>query len=169
MKPADLAKSGTESGQQRALFAAINAELWQLKCQEAHSATPKYPMSQETARMIGMWDHKDRRHLAPLRWCHAIPNGGSRGESARGRAIAGAAMKAEGVIAGIPDVFLPFPTVIGLSQWAGLYIEMKKAIGGRVSEEQKEFGTYARSVGYAWHVCYTWEEAFSVLIAYLEG
>lgn len=52
----------------------------------------------------------------------AIPNGGYRSKILAGK------LKAEGVVAGIPDLFIP--------EW-GLWIEMKKAKGGRLSENQK--------------------------------
>ena len=77
-------------------------------------------------------------------------------------------MKAEGVKEGIPDIFLPFPMRFYVSrEYAGLYIEMKKP-GGKPSKEQLEFRDYALSVGYAWHLCDTWEKAFDVIKSYLK-
>ena len=52
----------------------------------------------------------------------AIPNGGKRDPATARR------LKAEGVIAGVPDLFVP--------EWS-LWIEMKRAKGGRVSAEQR--------------------------------
>lgn len=66
---------------------------------------------------------KDYPHL----WlAHAIPNGGSRGK------VEASKFKAEGVKAGIPDVFIPIPNFY----YHGLYIEFKKK-DGCPSEEQR--------------------------------
>jgi hypothetical protein len=150
--PEQLAKSGTESGHQRALFAAVHADLWQWQCQ-----------STRDMMLRPKWDGVDRSWAWPLYWLHAIPNGGSRGDSVKSRAIRGATMKAEGVKEGIPDVFLPFPA----KNYAGLYIEMKKP-GGKPSTAQKLFGEYALKSGYAWHLCETWEDAYAIVKKYLQ-
>jgi len=171
MKPEKLAESGTESGQQRALFARVAQDLWQLHCQLR--TAEDWGDVAERDRCRGIWDHIDRRHLYPLEFLHSIPNGGSRGDTARARAIRGANMKAEGVKAGIPDVFLPFPRsepdAAGRNyrlRYLGFYIEMKKP-GGRPSVEQLAFRDYALSVGYQWKLCDNWEDAYNELIAYL--
>ena len=63
----------------------------------------------------------------------AIPNGG-------GRSMAqGASLKAEGVTAGVPDLYIP--------AW-GLWVEMKKATGGVVSPVQKEWIAYLEGIGH---------------------
>ena len=63
----------------------------------------------------------------------AIPNGG-------GRSMAqGASLKAEGVVAGIPDLFCP--------EWL-LWVEMKKVSGGIVSPAQKGMIQYLHSLGH---------------------
>ena len=57
---------------------------------------------------------------------HAIPNGGKRSKSEAAR------MKAAGVKPGAPDMFLP----VAREGCHGLYIELKRRDGGRVSTEQ---------------------------------
>ncbi len=57
---------------------------------------------------------------------HAIPNGGKRSKSEAAR------MKAAGVKPGVPDMFLP----VAREGCHGLYIELKRRDGGRVSTEQ---------------------------------
>lgn len=52
----------------------------------------------------------------------AIPNGGVRGK------VAAAKLKAEGVVRGIPDLYVP--------AWR-LWIEMKRIKGGRLSKDQR--------------------------------
>jgi len=68
----------------------------------------------------------------------AIPNGESRSQSA------GARLKAEGVSAGVPDLFIP--------AW-NTWIEMKRSKGGSVSEKQKDWLAYLESVGHKTFVC----------------
>jgi len=63
---------------------------------------------------------------------YAIPNGGHRSISV------GKSMKAEGVTPGIPDLHVP--------AW-GLWIEMKRQKGGRLSGEQKAIAAYLENVG----------------------
>jgi hypothetical protein len=62
----------------------------------------------------------------------AIPNGEKRAISVAKR------LKAEGVSPGVPDLFVP--------EW-GLWIEMKRATGGRLSAEQKDMITYLEGIG----------------------
>lgn len=64
---------------------------------------------------------------------HAIPNGGARSKATAGR------LKAEGVVAGMPDLFIP--------AWL-LWIEMKRTKGGSLSKEQKDCITYLKSEGH---------------------
>lgn len=63
----------------------------------------------------------------------AVPNGEKRSISVAKR------LKAEGVIAGIPDLYVP--------QW-NLWIEMKRQKGGRLSPEQKAMIEYLKSIGH---------------------
>ena len=76
-----------------------------------------------------------------------------------------ARFKAEGVKAGVPDLFLPVPRC----EKHGLWIEMKRREGGRVSEHQSEWIQQLLAQGYAVEVCYGWEEASKVLLGYLSG
>lgn len=78
---------------------------------------------------------------------HAIPNGGTRSIKE------GAALKAEGVKCGIPDVFIPIPkeiyinTDIGYKLYHGLYIEFKSK-GNTPSEDQRIMMLMLDSLGY---------------------
>ena len=78
----------------------------------------------------------------------AIPNGGSRNKAEASR------MKAGGVVAGIPDLFVPK---------FRLWIEMKRRKGGTVSEKQKEIMKYLVSVGYQCAVCRGADDAIAVI------
>lgn len=85
-------------------------------------------------------EHEEQREY--VRWFRqtypevrimAIPNGGARSQATAGR------LKAEGVSPGVPDLFIP--------AW-GLWVEMKRAKGGKVSPEQKEWHQYLANCGY---------------------
>jgi len=62
----------------------------------------------------------------------AIPNGEKRAITVAKR------LKAEGVVRGIPDLFIP--------QWT-LWVEMKRISGGRLSPEQKAMIQYLEGLG----------------------
>lgn len=86
-----------------------------------------------------------------------IPNGGTRAKSEAGR------FKAEGVKAGVPDIFLPVPR----GEYAGLFIEMKRRKGGRVSIDQSMWLEALKKQGYRTAVCRGWEQARDVIGGYL--
>ena len=68
----------------------------------------------------------------------AIPNGSQRSRTT------GARLKAEGVVAGVPDLLVP--------AW-NLWIEMKRADGGTVSTQQKDWHRYLESIDHTVLVC----------------
>ena len=74
----------------------------------------------------------------------AIPNGGHRGASQ------GAALKAEGVQAGVPDLFVP--------AWL-LWLEMKRETGGIVSPVQRDWIQYLESIGHQVIIGHGFEDA----------
>lgn len=73
------------------------------------------------------------RHKFPRVLIFAIPNGEHRSVSV------GKRLKAEGVVRGIPDLFIPA---------LGVWIEMKRVEGGRLSKEQRETIRYLESIGH---------------------
>ena len=91
------------------------------------------PESEEQKALFDWWQRTPyARHFV----MYHIPNGGRRDK------ITGARLKAEGVVAGVPDVFLASPR----QGFHGLYIEMKRQRGGTVQDTQKELrGTASRS------------------------
>lgn len=70
-----------------------------------------------------------------------------------------------GVKAGVPDVCLPVPR----GGYHGLYVEMKRKQGGRVSEEQNEWMEALRAQGYEAKVCRGWKEAAEEIEQYMKG
>ena len=137
--PQELAASGTEHGHQSALFAAF--------------ATPEmrvqYP---ELERLM-----------------FAVPNGGSRGSNQREAQLNGAMMKAEGVKAGVSDIFVAVPRhTFAKGHTYGLFVEMKTIIGVE-SDEQKAFGAAVTAQGYAYCVCRGWMQGYATIRAYMDG
>lgn len=118
-----------------------------------------------------MTEHTEQVNL--MKWwalaCHgfglselllfAIPNGGNRNK------ITGAILKAEGVRAGAPDLFLAYPN----NGHGGLFIEMKKTKGGHVSDAQKAYHALLASCGYMVAVCHGWLEAKTSIETYLKA
>lgn len=84
------------------------------------------------------------RREYPDVWIFAIPNGGSRSMAQ------GASLKAEGVQAGVPDLFVP--------AWS-LWVEMKRQTGGVVSPAQKNWIQYLQSIGHQVIVGHGFEDA----------
>ena len=62
--------------------------------------------------------------------------------------------KAQGMLSGVPDLFLPLPR----GKYHGLYIEMKHG-SNTLTENQKKFLQNAANVGFAVSVCYSAQEA----------
>ena len=87
---------------------------------------------------------------------HAIPNGGKRDIATARR------MKAEGVVAGIPDLFLP----VARKGYHGLYIEMK-ADGGRLTPAQLDMISELQGQNYRVMVCYSADAAIMAIEVYL--
>ncbi|MBQ9074674.1 MAG: VRR-NUC domain-containing protein [Mogibacterium sp.] len=103
-----------------------------------------------------IWSRLSQGKYPELALLHHIPNGGSR--SAR----EGAKLKQMGVLAGVPDLHLPVPR----GCYCGLYIEMKFG-SGQLSADQRRFLRLASEQGNYCCVCYTSEDAISVLQEYL--
>ena len=97
--------------------------------------------------------------LPDIKWLIHIPNGGKRNAREAGR------LKAMGVKRGVSDLFLPVPR----GEYHGLWIEMKKRVGGKVSPEQKEWLSGMKALGYRTKVCRGWEEAAEEIERYLRG
>ena len=104
------------------------------------------------------WAAMNLETYPELKWMHAIPNGGYRNKTEAGR------LKAEGVKAGVSDVFLPVES----GCYHGLYLEMKKP-GEKASAKQLEFGAFVKTQKYAFHVCDHWQKARDILIKYFEN
>ena len=96
-------------------------------------------------------EHEEQRELVswfrktyPGVVIFAIPNGGARSASVAGR------LKAEGVLPGVPDLFIP--------EWR-MWIEMKRTKGGSISEAQRKMHWFLEDVGYCVIIAKGCEEA----------
>ncbi len=86
------------------------------------------------------------QQVAVVDWCDlngipvfAIPNGGMRCKRTA------AMLKAEGVKAGVPDLFIPLPK----GGYAGLFVEMKDINGRKPRESQMQWLDLLNANGYA--------------------
>jgi hypothetical protein len=98
------------------------------------------------------------RQLYPDVLIFAIPNGGQRSITEAVR------LKAEGVLAGVPDLFL---AKAGESSH-GLFIEMKRVKGGKISAKQQSVMEVLKHEGYAVLVAYGCDEAWPYVEQYLK-
>lgn len=113
----------------------------------------------EQVALIDWWNN-GAAHAYGLTIYHlfAIPNAGagaSKGQAGK--------MKAEGTRAGIPDLFLAVPRL----QCPGLFIEMKRRDGGRLSLEQQLAIQALSRQGYRCVVCKGADEAIRAIRDYL--
>lgn len=163
MTPDQLAKSGSEHGEQRALFGWLAvaqkvgfAEAWKWA---DDGKVPAFDPANGEAEPL-------------LRWVFAVPNGGLRDK------ITAAKLKHEGVKSGVPDIMVP----ITCQAYAGLFIEMKRSAqfeegirkaqrikrrAGETSDEQDTWISYLRSSHYAVSVCFDWRSAAKDIQSYV--
>lgn len=113
----------------------------------------------EQCALISWWAYVCMHIGAPERLLFAIPNGGARS------AVTGAALKAEGVRQGIPDLFLAVPS----KGYCGLFVEMKKKRGGRISAHQMQAKSELERFGYCVKVCRGFEDAKKEILSYFGG
>lgn len=125
----------------------------------AHVIMGTLPTEAQEQRTLFEWAAVMAQRYPVLRLMHHIPNGGGR-NPAEARNL-----RAQGVRPGVPDIFLP----CARGGRHGLYIELKRQRGGRVSAEQREMLEALRREGYAAVVCEGWEAARDAILEYLEG
>lgn len=107
-------------------------------------------------KALFQWAGYAEQQYPELKLLHHIPNGGKRDP------ITARNLKAEGVKAGAPDIFLP----VARGQYHGLYIELKTQ-KGKLQKNQKEWLNALNEEGYAINVCYGWLEARETIEKYL--
>jgi hypothetical protein len=121
-------------------------------------AAPEF--DSEHALQVALVAECDRRALHNPAWGNifAIPNGGHRHPAVAGK------LKAEGVRAGIPDLFVALPR----HGYAGLFLELKHG-GNKTTELQREWIVRLQDAGYFVAVCWDFDTAIQRLIWYVEG
>jgi hypothetical protein len=125
--------------------------------------TPQIPTEHDEQKRLFNWAERHLGTLPELRNLFAIPNGGSRGDSVKSRVITGARLKAEGVKAGVPDIYL----AVARNGYHGLYIELKRVKGGRLEDDQIRWLNSLNAQGYRAVVCFGWNDARDVICRYL--
>jgi hypothetical protein len=68
-----------------------------------------------------------------------------------------------GVLPGMPDIFCLVPR----GGYAGLFIELKKDAGEKLSEAQRKMFRWLRENNFAVHVCFSFAEATAAADSYL--
>lgn len=123
------------------------------------------PTEQAEHEAVIQWRDMTRAQWPALEWLHHIPNGGARDK------VTAALMKRAGVVAGVPDLFLPVPMPRhDGGDWHGLYVELKRADHSNgPTAEQKRWLDHLRSAGYLVAVCYGATQAIKVITTYLGG
>lgn len=125
--------------------------------------------SQQKALFV--WAALASEQYPQLKYLFHIPNGGLRDMRTAVN------LKAEGVRAGVPDVFLPHCTIaesLPSEGYFGCWIEMKiekhrNRKNGGCSDDQLVWHKYLKDAGYHVAVCYSWTEARDVLMNYIKG
>jgi hypothetical protein len=128
-------------------------------------------MSEHTEQvLLFQWIDLMKGQIPELELAFAVPNGGH-----RHKAVA-AKLRAEGVKAGVPDIFIACPrekTIVHYQvgawseDYSGLFIEMK-AGKNKTTPAQDEWITRLSKAGYKVAVCYGFEEAKQTILEYLE-
>lgn len=117
------------------------------------------PYETEEQQALFTWAALQTRVYPELELMFAIPNGGLRHKKTAHT------LKAEGVKAGVPDIFLPAPH----AGYNGMFIEMKRQSGGKLSDAQKILIKRLEMQGYFCVVAKGWEEAAQELRKYLSN
>ena len=93
----------------------------------------------------------------PNKIIFCIPNGGNR------NIITATILKREGVLKGIPDLFIAEP----MNNYSGLFIEMKHG-KNKPSKEQVEVMDKLRERGYKVELCYSFDSFVQIVNDYFE-
>ena len=115
------------------------------------------PTERVEQKALMRWAKMHEARWPELRLIYHVPNEGQRS------AHMGAELKEEGLKPGVPDVCLP----VARGGCHGLYIELKRVKGGRVTPEQAVWIDELLHQGYAACVCRGWEEAVNVIEQYM--
>jgi len=121
-----------------------------------NKATPTEAEEQAT---LFSWAAMRKAMYPELAYLFHIPNEGKRSY------YTGAKMRAEGLKAGVPDLFLP----AARGNKHGLFIELKRVGGKKPTAKQQAWLAALEAQGYATYTAYGWQQAAQIIIFYLEG
>ena len=124
---------------------------------DAAGAAKKPSEAQEQQALIQWWRLAHGKYGVGEHLLLHVANEGT------GSAVRGRIQKRMGLRAGCPDLFLAVPC----GEFSGLWLEMKRRDGGRVSPEQADFLLSLKTMGYAAEVCRGAEKAIQAIDKYL--
>lgn len=126
----------------------------------------KAPLESWEQEQIFKWRDENMHKYPELALLHSSGNGL--------RLTPGQAVKSkkQGLTAGVPDIFLPVSKVFDCPQkgfivYHGLFIELKRIKGSKISPEQTVFMAALENQGYMCRVCYGADEAIETIKQYL--
>lgn len=135
---------------------------------------PQFHEEQEQQRVIDWAALQLPAWGLPRDCLFAIPNGAHLAGDREQRARQMIRLKRVGLLPGAADLLLTVPR----GGRAGLWVEMKKprekfaspAAADRAwTPEQRRFAETQRKLGYAYAICYGFEEAHAAIVAYVRG
>lgn len=118
---------------------------------------PRVPTEEQEQIALFNWAAMMEYRYPELRYMYHVPNGGYRNKAEAGR------FKAQGVKSGVPDIVLP----AARGQYHGLYIELKRTEGGKLSADQRDWLEFLTAQGYFAAVCKGCDEAIQTIENYL--
>ena len=117
------------------------------------------PTEAEEQATLFSWATMKSGKYPELKLLFHIPNGGQRSKSEAAR------FKAEGVKPGVPDIFLP----VARGHWNGLFIELKRQKGGKISPAQRKWQEELLRHGYISTIACGWKDAAKIIEDYLNA
>ena len=129
-----------------------------------HGETVTHQTEEELQAEVIKWRDQTGQHKWPeLRWLHHAANGGKLAGRTKAEILRnGAKRKAQGVVKGIPDLFLAYKNGVH----NGLYIELK--VGhNKATTWQLEYRDFVQRSGYAWFVLNNFDDVISVIESYM--
>lgn len=115
------------------------------------------PTEHEEQAALMDWIADNSGKHPELKLFYHIPNEGKRSPAAAMRLLS------EGLKKGVPDNFLP----VARGGYHGLYIELKRVRGGKLSPEQRQWIDNLNAQGYRAEVCKGWQASVQVIEDYL--
>ncbi len=119
------------------------------------------PLEEKEQEAIFKWIRSNQIREPKLQLAYGTLNGVRLVPKLRGK------VKKQGNRAGVPDIVLPAKSFDG--EYPGLYIELKRVKGGKVSKEQKTYLEMLREQGFRAVVCKGHQAAIELIDTYLGG